>query len=418
MSRQAFTDQGGLQISVVTESGSKPVENASVQVTPKSLPGNVIDEFITDISGQTSEMMLPAPPLEYSMQPDGGQPYSEYDVQVEMDGYEPTLVEGVQIFPNTTAIQSIGLEPQKSSLNAPINTIHIQEPVLWGVYPPKIPEDMVKELPPSTGFVVLPHPVVPETVVVHNGAPSNASAQNYWVPFKNYIKNVASCEIYSNWPESTIRANILAILSFTLNRVYTEWYRSKGYNFTITNSTAYDHAFTYGRNIFDEISIIVDDIFTSFITKPNIRQPLFAQYCDGKRSTCPNWMTQWGSKDLGDKGYSAIDILKNFYGSDVYLMQTEKVEGVPSSFSGTNLQMGSSGSDVRTIQEQLNAVSNNYPAIKKMRVDGEFNDATREAVEKFQEIFRLPSSGIVDYPTWYKISEIYVGVTKMAELTN
>jgi hypothetical protein len=414
LSREPFTDQGGLQIAVFATDIGQPIENATVQVTPRDSPEDIIEEFITDNAGQTSSILLPAPPLEYSMNPDEPKPYGEYDVRAQMDGYESVLIEGVQIFPNSTAIQDIRMHPFGNLL--PTETIEIPEPVLWGVYPPKIPEDEVKELPPSTGFVVLPEPVVPEIIVVHNGLPTNTAAQNYWVPFKDYIKNVASCEIYSNWPVSTIRANILAILSFTLNRVYTEWYRGKGYNFTITNSTAFDHAFTYGRNIFEEVSVVVDEIFTTFITKPDIRQPLFTQYCDGKRSTCPGWMTQWGSKDLGDKGYADIDILKHYYGGEVYLMQAEKVEGVPVSFKGNNYQVGSSGADVRTIQEQLNAIANNYPAIKKMRVDGDFGENTRSAVQKFQEIFKLPASGIVDFPTWYKISDVYVAVTKMAEL--
>lgn len=264
--------------------------------------------------------------------------------------------------------------------------------------------------------MVLPNPVVPEFIIVHDGRPNDTSAPNYWIPFADYIKNVASSEIYANWPQSTIKANVLAILSFTLNRVYTEWYRGQGYNFTITSSTAYDHAFSYGRNIFAEIATVVDDIFTSFVTRPGIRQPLLTQYCDGKSVVCPNWMTQWGSKSLGDQGYTAIDILKSFYGYDIYLMQAQKVQGVPSSYPGTALQMGSLGEDVRVIQEQLNTISNNYPKINKVRVDGVFGEETRRAVVTFQEIFRLSADGIVGFSTWYTISHIYVAVTRMAEL--
>jgi hypothetical protein len=349
------------------------------------------------------------------MEPDGPQPYSVYDLAVNLEGYEPVHVEGIQIFPLAHAIQDVHLYPLDDPTPA-LETIFIPEPVLWGDYLSKIPEPDVKDLQPATGFVVLPEPVVPETIVVHTGAPTNTGAVNYWVPFKDYIKNVASCEIYSTWPESTIRANVLAILSFTLNRVFTEWYRSKGFNFTITNSTAFDHAFTYGRNIFKEISVVVDDIFTNYVTKPNIRQPLFTQYCDGKRSQCPKWMTQWGSKDLGDKGYTPIDILKHFYGSDVYLTKASKVEGVPISFPGAELTVGSSGNAVRTIQDQLNAIAGNYPAIKKLKADGIFGAETAASVMKFQEVFKLPGTGRVNYATWYKISEIYVAVAKLAEL--
>lgn len=184
----------------------------------------------------------------------------------------------------------------------------------------------------------------------------------------------------------------------------------------ITYATAYDHFFVYGRNIYEEISNIVDEMFTTYVTRPGIRQPLFTQYCDGVRVTCPNWMSQWGSQELAEQGYSAVDILRYYYGDDIYLEQAEKVSGIPSSFPG-NLQSGDSGPNVRTIQEQLNAISNNYPAIPKIRVDGVFGEQTRDAVMAFQEIFNMPVSGIVDFPTWYQISGIYVAVEKLAELT-
>jgi len=408
-----LTDRGNLQVGLFAESVGRPVGNARISITPKGEPANIIDELITDSNGQSPSVILPAPPLDFSMEP-SEQPYSEYDLNITADGFAPFRIEGVQVFPDATALQNTTLNPLTEY--GQYSVISIQPNTLWGIFPPKIPEDEVKPLPPGRGLVVLPDPVVPEFVVVHAGAPSNASAPNYWVPFKDYIKNVGSSEIYATWPESTIRANIVAIISFTLNRVYTEWYRGKGYNFTITNSTAYDHAFTYGRNIFDEISRVVDEIFTTFITRPNIRQPLLAQYCDGRRVSCPNWLSQWGSKALGDSGYVTIDILKNYYGSDIFLMQATKVEGVPISFPGTTLQTGSTGQPVRVIQEQLNAISNNYPLIKKLRVDGIFGANTREAVETFQKTFDLPTSGIVDYATWYRISNIYVAVTRMAEL--
>ncbi|MDR1541631.1 MAG: peptidoglycan-binding protein [Clostridiales bacterium] len=407
-------DEGQLDINVCDIDVGRPIPNALVSISTSGRPEDVVEELTTDSSGQTPRITLPTPPIDYSLSPSEPKPFSEYDVRISMDGFEPVTVERVQIFPESTALQSICLHPADSFEISP-EAIVIPDPVLWGQYPSKIPENPVKELPPSTGFVVLSKPVVPETIVVHSGAPSNASAQNYWVPFKDYIKNVASSEIYANWPEATLRANILAIISLTLNRVYTEWYRSKGYSFTITNSTAYDQAFTYGRNIFEEISVVVDDVFTTYITKPNIRQPLFSQYCDGKRTVCPNWMSQWGSKDLGDQGYSAIEILKKYYGNDVYLMQAEKVEGVPVSFPGTTLQVGSSGPNVRVVQEQINAIANNYPALKKLNVDGAYGESTKASVMKFQEIFKLPASGVVDFSTWYKLSAIYVAVTRMAE---
>jgi hypothetical protein len=263
---------------------------------------------------------------------------------------------------------------------------------------------------------VLPEPVVPEFIIVHMGVPANASAARHWVPFKDYIKNVASSEIYATWPEQTLRANILAIISFTLNRVFTEWYRGQGKTFTITNSTQFDQAFIHGRNIFTEISTVVDDIFTTYITRPNIRQPLFAQYNDGRRTNNPGWLSQWGSKYLGDKGYAALDILKHYYGQNIYLTQAHKVAGVPQSYPGTALRVGSSGPEVRVIQEQLNRVSDNFPLIPKVRVDGVFGEATEEAIKTFQRIFRLAQDGVVGPSTWYRLSHIYVAVTGMAEL--
>ncbi len=410
-----YTEEGKLQVNVFNSTIARPVSNASIRITTRGSQNSILNQEISDSSGQGSLSNLAAPPRALSETPESQiQPFSEYDVYVTADGFKPTMVEGVQIFSETIASQNVFLQPVVESTDP--NVIVINPPVLWGDFPPKIPEEEVKELPDSSGLVVLPTPVIPEFIIVHDGVPTDASARNYYVPFSDYIKNVASCEIYSTWPEQTIVANVLAILSFTLNRVFTEWYRGKGYGFTITSSTAYDHAFNYGRNIFQEISIVVDSIFNSYITRPGIRQPLLTQYCDGRNVSCPTWMTQWGSKDLGDMGYYAVDILKRFYGQDIYLMNAQKVEGIPVSFPGTNLQVGSTGASVRTIQEQLNAISDNFPAINKIRVDGVFGPQTRTAVETFQSIFDLPSSGIVDFPTWYRISDVYVAVARLAEL--
>ena len=406
-------DQGRLLVDAFLEQRGMPAENVTVNIA--SDESTMTEQLVTNSSGQTHEIALPAPPIAYSMAPNQGRPYSPYNLTIELLGYKTVQVNGVQVFPGSLAVQEVVLEPAEEPGTRQTD-ITIREPVLWGDFPEKIPEDPVKPLPPPMNYIVLPDPVIPEFIVVHNGDPADASAVNHWVRFTDYIKNVASCEIYANWPESTIRANVLAILSFTLNRVYTEWYRSKGYNFTITNSTAYDQAFDYGRNIFQEISEVVDEVFTTFITKPNIKQPLFTQYCDGKNVQCPGWLSQWGSKDLGDQGKNSIDILKTYYGSDIYLMQAAQVEGVPSSFPGHNLQIGSQGSDVRIIQQQLNAIADHYPAIGKVAADSVYGDKTLAAVETFQKVFGLPSTGIVDFATWYKISQIYVAVTKMAEL--
>ncbi|MCH5268357.1 MAG: peptidoglycan-binding protein [Lachnospiraceae bacterium] len=256
----------------------------------------------------------------------------------------------------------------------------------------------------------------PEYVIVHDGPPSDSSAKNHYVKYKDYIKNVASSEIYATWPEATIIANVLAIQSFTLNRVYTEWYRNKKYDFTITSSTAYDQKWIAGRNIYESISQVVDSIFTNFLARPNVTQPILTQYCDGKQVSCPNWMRQWESKTLGDRGYSAIEIIRYFYGNSMYINTSEEISGVPSSWPGSNLTNGSRGQKVRQMQNQLNTIAGAYPLIPKITADGIFGPKTAEAVKVFQKVFNLPQSGIVDYPTWYKISQIYVGVSRIAEL--
>jgi hypothetical protein len=253
-------------------------------------------------------------------------------------------------------------------------------------------------------------------VIVHDGVPNDNTAQNYWVRYRDYIKNVASCEIYATWTDAAIRANVLAIMSFTLNRVFTEFYRNRGYDFTITSSTAFDHKFVYGRNIFDSISQIVDEMFGNYLARPGIKQPILTQYCDGERVTCPNWMTQWGSQDLGRRGYSTIEILRYYYGDSLYIATAEEVSGVPSSYPGYDLEKGSYGEPVLTIQEQLNTISESYPAIPRVSEDGIYGDATVNAVKIFQSVFNLPQTGVVDYQTWYRISEIYVAVTRIAEL--
>ena len=193
-------------------------------------------------------------------------------------------------------------------------------------------------------------------------------------------------------------------------------YRNKGFDFTITSSTAFDHKWIYGRNIFESISEVVDDVFENYLSRPNVKQPILTQYCDGQRVKCPNWMSQWGSKSLGDQGYSAIEILRYYYGSSMYINTAEELAGIPLSWPGELLDIGTRGDKVEQIQDQLNAISNNYPRIPKIAVDGIYGERTQNAVRVFQEVFGLPETGVVDYRTWYKIQEIYVGVTRIAEL--
>lgn len=411
---QKATDRGQLQIHVTTERGFFPIKDASIRLSYTGNPTEIIEELSTDISGQTATVELPAPPLEYSMEPSEFQPYSEYTIQVNASGYRPINISGISVLPDKTSIQNVRMET--ATVENPLErNIVITANTLYGNFPPEIPEDEIKPMTES-GEIVLSRVVIPEYVIVHDGPPSDSSANDYYVRYRDYIKNVASSEIYATWPDAALRANILAIMSFTLNRVYTEWYRNKGYDFTITSSTAFDHKFVYGRNIFSNISNIVDEMFNSYLSRPNVRQPILTQYCDGQRVSCPNWMTQWGSKYLADQGYSTIEILRYYYGSSMYINTADEISGVPASWPGSNLEVGSTGDKVRMLQEQLNRIARNYPALPTIAVDGIYGSATKAAVEKFQSIFGLPVTGIVDFRTWYRISEIYVAVSRIAEL--
>ena len=408
--------QGYLQVDVVSDANNFPVGGASVSIAHTESPGEVLETMTTNSSGQTENVMLEAPPLEYSLQPSEERPYAEYTIRVAAPGYEPLVISGTEILADATAIQGARLTPlAMEEEGSEEESVVIPDHTLYGTYPPKIAESEVKPVDES-GEIVLSRVVVPQTIVVHDGVPSNASAQNYYVPYRDYIKNVASSEIYATWPQSTIVANVLAIMSFTLNRVYTEWYRNQGYDFTITSSTAYDHKWIYGRNIYESISVVVDDIFDNYLSRPDVKQPVLTQYCDGRKVSCPGWMTRWGSCDLGERGYSPIEILRYFYGNDMYVNTAEQISGIPASWPGSNLTVGSRGEKVRQVQEQLAAISSIYMAVPRISADGIYGPATEKAVKTFQSIFGLPETGVVDFATWYKISHIYVGITRIAEL--
>ncbi|GIM27653.1 spore cortex-lytic protein [Clostridium polyendosporum] len=409
--------KGMLKIQVFKGNSYIPVEGSKVSVIQEKEGSSreIIQNLTTDSSGLTNEIELEAPPIDNSMNPSDKSPYSLCNIIVDAPRYKRLIINGCQIYPNITSTQPCNLEPINIRQGSE-KVLNISPNKLVGNYPPKIPEnlDLVLPTPPDLiliGFGV----VVPELVVIHDGLPDSL-ANDYTQTFKHYIKNVASSEIYPTWSESTIRANIYAIVSFTLNRVFTEWYKAKGKNFHITSSTAYDHAFSFGRNIFDNISRIVDEIFTAYIKRPNKMHPLLAQYCDGIRVQCPGWLSQWGSKYLGDQGKTPFEILRAFYGPNITLDTAKIVKGIPTSYPGHTLTIGSKDGNVKFTQEFLNKISEHYPAIPKLIVDGIYGHNTKKAVTTFQKIFKLPPTGDVDYATWYEISNIYVGVTKMAEL--
>ena len=406
-------DTGSMQVVVFSDITNVPIENATISISYSGEPNSEFAQLTTDASGLSPIIDLPAPPIEYSMEPSIEQPYSEYTLRIDAPGYETLEISGSEILPTITSNQPVALTPIEPLTNE--EAIVIPPHTLYYEYPPKIPESEIKPIDES-GEIVLSRVVVPEIIVVHDGPPNDTSAKDYYVRYRDYIKNVASSEIYSTWPDAAIRANVLAIMSFTLNRVYTEWYRNRGYNFTITSSTAYDQKWINGRNYFEPISRIVDEIFNNYISRPNVKQPILTQYCDGRRVSCPNWLSQWGSKSLADQGYSTSQILRYYYGQDVYINSAEEISGIPSSWPGENLTIGSSGIKVRQMQEQLNLIGEDYRAIPQLIADGIFGESTQAAVRKFQEIFDLPVTGIVDFPTWYKISDMYVRLSRIAEL--
>lgn len=399
-------DTGSLRVDVTDQSG-RPIDGATAEISITGEPETTLESIQTDSNGQTESVELPAPPFEYTENPGVIQPYSEYSIIVRAPGFAPVSINGIDIFSSRRSIQDVCLTEASQVVTIGPNT-------LFGNYPPKIPEASIKPIT-STGEIVLDRVVVPGTVVVHDGVPTDSTASNYYVSFPDYIKNVACSEIYPTWPEATITANVIAIVSFTLNRVYTEWYRNKGYSFTITSSTAFDHKWINERNIFDNVGLIVDEVFADYVSKPDVKQPILTQYCDGKRTTCSG-MSQWGSKYLGDQNYSALQILRNYYGSDIYINTAEEVSGIPLSWPGYTLDIGDSGTPVRTIQEQLSAIRRTYSNIPSLAIDGIYGEDTAAAVSRFQSIFDLPVTGEVDYSTWYKISQLYVALEKLAEL--
>lgn len=263
----------------------------------------------------------------------------------------------------------------------------------------------------------MPAPNIPETITVHLGKPDE-DAPNITVPFTEYIKNVASSEIYPTWPESAIRANIYAIITFALNRIYTEWYPSRGYDFDITNSTQFDQAFVKDRDFFENISEIVDEIFNDYVVRQGSVEPFSTQFCNGTTVQCEG-LSQWGTVDLAERGMTPYEILQYYYGDDINIVRNAPVGGVFESWPGYDLTPGMAGRNVNILQQELNRIAQNYPAIPRIvNARGVYNNETVRAVEKFQEIFNLPVTGIVDKATWYKIKQYFVGVKRLSELTS
>lgn len=379
----------------------------------------------TDEEGLTEAIALEAPPKALSLEPGSTQRvYAVYDVDAYADGYAPSHFEGVQVYSGVEAYLPINMIPVSSSNDPEGDTqaasSATRESSRIVIPAPAIEGGSASGPSPLSTCSALPQVLtsvfIPRYITVHLGRPQS-SAANETVSFPYYIKNVCSSEIYPTWPENALRANIYAQISLALNRIYTEWYPSKGYNFNITNSTQYDQYYVSGRNIFTNISRIVDDIFNTYLRRIGDFAPYYAEYCNGTTVTCKG-MSQWGTVGLAQSGLSPIAILRRYYGNNFELVSTDDIRSIPSSYPGSPLRQGSTGDAVRTIQRQLNRIAKNYPAIGQQTVDGIFGAATTAAVRTFQRTFNLTADGVVGKSTWYKISYIYVAVKRLAELSS
>ena len=401
--------QGTLFVTVRSADSAFPVPTAEVRVF--SPDGTFLGEDrVTSENGSVSrDFTLDAPERVLTLSPRAETPYATYDVRITAEGFYSFFIRGVQIFAEERSELPVEMFPRGQSLD---------EVIEYDIGPHALRQtpELRKEFSEDETARVLSEVYIPQRITVHLGAPS-ASASNVSVPFADYIKNVASSEVYPTWPESSLRANILCQISLALNRVFTEWYPSRGYNFNITNSTSYDQYFVYGRNIYDSVSRIVDEIFNEYIRRPGRIDPYFAEYCNGSSVTCAG-LSQWGTVSLAQDGLSPLEILQFYYGN-VEVVETNVIRAIESSYPGSPLSRGSSGQAVKTIQQQLNRIRVNYPAIPAITtIDGIFGTETRNAVVAFQRIFNLTADGVVGKSTWYRISYIYVAVKKLAELNS
>ncbi|WP_315111070.1 peptidoglycan-binding protein [Clostridium intestinale] len=391
-----------------------PITKAKLKITNAENKEVVYEnEDAFDISGRSKNIEVITPEKSLSLKPyeEGILPYGVYDIEVDSEKDGKVIVEGVSVFEENTSIQNIEIVEESNKNNFKSSPKQIV------ISPQKLV--MKNGLGTKQGISITPYVLdevyIPEFIIVHLGAPS-AAAENVTVGFIDYIKNVASSEIYPTWPEEALKANIYCQISFALNRIYTEWYRNKGYSFQITNSTAYDQYFIKGRNIFENISKIVDDIFSKYIITIGNKTPFFAQYCNGTTVTCDG-LSQWGTVDLAKAGMEAFGIIKYYFGDDKELVRATIIEGIPESYPGIPLRLNDINENVKVIQKQLNRISKNFPAIPKIPLeDGNFGKDTEEAVKTFQRTFNLTPDGIVGRATWYRISSIYVGVKRLAEL--
>ena len=400
---------GILRIQAFGARQSSPIEGVLVTVSGNGFTA----QRITDETGTAADLSIEAPSCALSLQEDNTiRPYAVVDLTAAKAGFRTVRIQGVQIFAGQVTLAQPEMIPETEEDRDVVNPpIVIPEHSLFTGDGGSGPDPMENCVPR-----VLDRVIIPKNITVHLGKPA-ASARNVTVSFRDYIANVASSEVYPTWPEQALRANIHCQISLALNRIYTEWYPSKGYTFNITNSTSYDQYYVHGRTVFDVMVRITDDIFNTYLRKRGTVNPYYSEYCDGKSVTCPG-LKQWGTVTLANNGRSALQILRYYYGSDIEIVRTSNIQSIPQSYPGSPLRQGDSGTTVFTLQRQLNRITKDYPFLGKLTVDGVFGSRMAATVRAFQKQFNLTADGVVGRQTWYKISYIYVSVKDLAELTS
>ena len=405
---------GILRIQSYAARQSAPVDGVTVTVSGSGFTTT----FVTGPSGGAADLEIDAPEEGYSL--DEGNttvlPYAVCDITAEKAGWRTVQIEGAQIFAGQVTLARLEMIPEVARA-APDGAVPPEEPVVIPTHPLFAGGGGSGPAPGAQPAPrVLTAVVIPKTITVHLGRP-NESARNVTVSFRDYIANVASSEVYPTWPEQALRANIHCQISLALNRIYTEWYPSRGYSFNITGSPGVDQAYVHGRTVFDVMVRLTDELFNTYLRKAGTVNPYYAEYCDGKTVSCPG-LKQWGTVSLANEGRSALSILRYYYGSSIETARTSNIAAIPQSYPGSPLRQGASGTSVYTLQRQLNRIAKDYPAFGKLTVDGAFGPAMAETVKKFQRQFGLTADGVVGRSTWYKISYIYVSVKDLAELTS
>ena len=401
---------GILRIQAFAARQSAPVEGVTVNIVGDGFTA----ARMTDAEGNAADVTLTAPDCALSLEEDNTTrlPYAVCSLTASKAGYRTVRIQGIQVFAGQVTLAQPEMIPEteedRDVENPPI-VIPPHPLFAGGGGSGRAPADPCAPR-------VLDRVIIPKNITVHLGKPA-ASARNVTVSFRRYIANVASSEVYPTWPESALRANIHCQISLALNRIYTEWYPSRGYSFNITNSTSYDQYYVHGRTVFDVMVRLTDDIFNTYLRKTGTVNPYYSEYCDGKSVTCPG-LKQWGTVTLAKQGKTPLQILKYYYGSDIEIVRTNNIQAIPQSYPGSPLRQGDSGTAVFTLQRQLNRIAKDYPFFGKLTVDGVFGPRMVSTVKTFQRQFNLTADGVVGRQTWYKISYIYVSVKDLAELTS